>query len=319
MKLIAFFLLAAAAGTPLAQSYPAKPVRVIVPYPPGGADVAARLILPKMQEELGQPLILENRPGANGVLGTDQVSKHPADGYTLLWNTSNPMIAAPATLKSLPYDAVKDFTHITLVLTATGVLVANPSLPADNLAQLIAYAKKAPGKVTYASTGVGSSQHMDPENLKMLAGIELTHVPYKGFGQSVPDLIAGHVQIAFMAYQAARTQVEAGKLKLIAIAEARRDARFPNVAAVAETVPGFVRVPTWGSSLHGPAGLPRPIVSRIHGALVKAVNTPDVRKKVEDDAQIIVANTPEEFEKIIAQGIVMMKQRVKDLGIPLSD
>lgn len=317
MRLFEFCLLAVAAGPVIAQSYPMKPVRVIVPYPPGGADVSARIVLPKIQEELGQPFVLENRPGANGVLGTEQVSKQPADGYTLLWNTSNPIVAAPATMKSVPYDPVKDFTHISLVLTATGVLVANSAVPADSLPRLISHAKQAPGKVSYASTGVGSSQHMDGENLKTLAGINLTHVPYKGFGQAIPDLVAGHVHIAFMAYQAARTQVEAGKLKVIAMAGTARDSRFPNVGTVAETLPGFVRVPTWGASLHAPAGLARPVTARLHAALVKAVNTPEARKKVEDDAQIIVANTPEEFATVIVQSLATMRQLVKELGIPL--
>ena len=182
-----------------AQSFPVKPIRIIVPFPPGGADITARQVAPRMQEDLGQPVIIENRAGANGLIGTEYLTKQPPDGHTLLWTANNPIVTGPVTTpKETHYDPNRDLTHLSLILTGVVTLAISGQLPVNSLREFIDYARKNPGTLAYASVGVGSSQHIDGEVLKIRAGIDLIHVPYKGFGPILPDLVAGRIDLAFI-------------------------------------------------------------------------------------------------------------------------
>ncbi|OGA01959.1 MAG: hypothetical protein A3H35_04120 [Betaproteobacteria bacterium RIFCSPLOWO2_02_FULL_62_17] len=299
----------------LAQSYPVKPVRVIVPFPPGGADVTLRLVQPAWQEELGQPVVIENRAGANGIIGTDYMTKQPADGYTLVWTASNPIVTGPVTTpRETTYDPVKDITHVSKLMAGVVTIAVPASLPVNSMREFIDYAKRNPGKLSFASVGIGSSQHADGEILKLRAGIDMLHVPYKGFGQVLPDLVAGRVQLAFIAYLSAVQQVNAGKLKLLAVTT-RPYARLPGVPVVDELVPGFERLPVWSASVHAPAGLPRPVLNRVHGSLSKILTGTELRKKFEDDGYIVTLNTPEEFAAEVKASLAKTAELIKLSGL----
>jgi len=299
----------------LAQPYPAKPMRVIVPFPPGGADVTLRLVQPAWQEELGQPVVIENRPGANGIIGTDTMTKQPADGYTLVWTASNPIVTGPVTTpRETTYDPVKDMTHISKLLAGVVTVAVPASLPVNTLIEFIDHAKRNPGKLSFGSVGVGSSQHIDGEILKIRAGIDMLHVPYKGFGQVLPDLVAGRIQLAFIAYLSAVQQLNAGKLKVLAVTT-RPYARMPGTPVVDELVPGFERLPVWSASVHAPAGLPRPILNRIYASLTKILTGTDLRRKFEDDGYIVTVNTPEEFAAEVSASLAKTAALIKLSGV----
>jgi len=290
-------------------------VRVIVPFPPGGADVTLRLVQPAWQEELGQPVVIENRAGANGIIGTDYMTKQPADGYTLVWTASNPIVTGPVTTpRETTYDPVKDMTHISKLLAGVVTIAVPSSLPVNTLIEFIDHARRNPGKLSFGSVGVGSSQHIDGEILKLRAGIDMLHVPYKGFGQVLPDLVAGRIQLAFIAYLSAVQQLNAGKLKVLAVTT-RPYARMPGTPVVDEVVPGFERLPVWSASLHAPAGLPRTILNRIHGSLAKILTGTELRRKFEDDGYIVTLNTPEEFTAEVKASLEKTAALIKLSGV----
>lgn len=310
-------VLALTALTAGAQSFPAKPVRVIVPFPPGGADVTLRLVQPAWQEELGQPVVIENRAGANGIIGTDYMTKQPADGYTLLWTASNPIVTGPVTTpRETTYDAANGITHVSKLLSGVVTIAVPSSLPVGTMREFIDYAKRNPGKLSFASVGIGSSQHIDGEILKLRAGIYMVHVPYKGFGQVLPDLVAGRVQLAFIAYLSAVQQLNAGKLKLLAVTT-RPYARLPGMPVVDELVPGFERLPVWSASVHAPPGLPRPVLGRIHGSLMKILTGTELRRKFEEDGYIVTANSPEEFAAEVKDSLEKTASLIKLTGLQL--
>jgi tripartite-type tricarboxylate transporter receptor subunit TctC len=302
-----------------AQAFPSKPVRIIVPFPPGGVDVTARLLLPRMQEDLGQPVIIENRAGAGGVTGSLYVAKSPPDGYTVMMNASGPLIVAPFLSKNVPFDTVKDFTPITVLLQNTNLLLVKSSLPVNTVAELVEYAKKNPGKLSYASTGIGTNQHLDGELFKKAAGVDMVHVPYKGFGPALQDLIGGQVDLGFYVLTILKAMVGTGKFKLIAVSDAKRYSGLPGVPTIAETVPAFQKTPTWTGGVLGPAALPAPIVRRWHGALIKAVEVPEVRAKLEDSGAVVIANSPDEFAAMIRSDIEITGRAVKGVNIKIEE
>jgi tripartite-type tricarboxylate transporter receptor subunit TctC len=314
MKLRLLLCLAAAAPAwALAQTFPTKPIRVIVPFPPGGADVTARIILPAVQEDMGQAVVIENRAGANGIIGAEYVARQPADGYTLMWTASNPVVTGPITTpKETPYDPVKDFTHISKLLTGVVTVSVPVSLPVNTMKEFIDYAKANPGKLSFASVGVGSAQHIDVEILKLRAAVDLVHIPYKGLGQVMPDLVAGRVHLAFVAYLSAVQQLNAGKVKVLAVTA--KYGRLPGVPMVEEVVQGWERLPVWSASVHGPASLPRPVLSRIHGALAKALSG-EMRTKFENDGYVVTVNSPDEFTAEIRNSLVKTAALIKQTGI----
>jgi tripartite-type tricarboxylate transporter receptor subunit TctC len=306
----------AAIGIPAsAQQYPSKPVRIVVPFPPGGVDVAIRMIQSEMSANLGQPVVIENRPGANGYTGSEYVARTAADGYTLLATSSSTMVTGPALSRNVPFDPIRDFAPISMVVRSVNLLVVKPALPVSTVKEFIDYARRNPGKLSYGSTGVGSGQHLDPEIFKLATGIDIVHVPYKGFGPVVQALLAGEIETAFVTLQIIQPLLAAAKVRAIAVYDGRRYPGLPALPDVTETVPEFQKTPSWIGVL-GPAALPRAITARLNASVVKAVNAPAVRAKLEETS-IVVANTPEEFASALKTGLEQTIRVQKRLGIQL--
>ncbi|MFM9967384.1 MAG: Bug family tripartite tricarboxylate transporter substrate binding protein [Burkholderiales bacterium] len=298
--------------TALAQTFPAKPIRIVVPFPPGGVDVTLRSMQPLMQADLGQSIVLENRPGANGYIGSEIVAKSTPDGYTLLATSSGTMVSGPFITRETPFDALKDFTPITQFQRTVSALVVKTSLPVTNMAELITYAKKNPGKLSYGSSGVGSVQHLDAEIIKRAAGIDMVHVPYKGGGPQGQALVAGEIDVSFHPLQQMRAFITSGKARIVAIyGPGKRFAGLPNVPDVTETMPDVLTSPSW-VGVFGPAGLQQPVLMRLNSALVKALTSPEVRPKYEENA-VVVANTPQEFAVAMRADVEKAGRMVKEL------
>jgi tripartite-type tricarboxylate transporter receptor subunit TctC len=267
-------------GIAWAQGWPAKTVRVVVPFAPGGtADTLGRLVSQKLGETFKENFVIENRGGAGGVIGSDLVAKAAPDGYTLLVSGVASHCIAPALSKNFPFDPVKDFTHIALFGGPPGVLVVNPSVPAQDLKQFIAYAKKEGGKLAYGSPGNGTQGHLIAEQLKQVAGIEMTHVPYKGASLAVADLIAGHVPVTSTTLTTAATQIKAGKARALAVSSTRRVPEFPEVRTFAELGYPELTASIW-FSLSGPAGMPPEIANRLNAEVRRILQLPDVRERL---------------------------------------
>ena len=307
-------VLAAVSLSAMAQSFPAKPIHVIVPFPPGGIDTPMRLLGPFMQQDLGQPVVIDNRAGANGIIGSELVARSAPDGYTLLFGTSSTLVSAVFLSKNLPFDPVKDFSPITIAYAGVETLSVNSSVPLNSVKELVDYAKRNPGKLAYASSGIGSAYHLDGELLKLAAGIDLVHVPYKGTGPALQDLVAGRIEVGFPTYGNVRPFLTSGKVKVLALIDANRYSGLPAVPTVAETLPTFVKAPSW-IAMVGPAGLPRAIQMRLHDSIVKAANTPEVRKVLEDGGSQLVLDTPEEFAAQLKSDLERTGAIVKALGI----
>jgi tripartite-type tricarboxylate transporter receptor subunit TctC len=244
------------------------------------------------------------------------VTKQAPDGYTLLWTANTPIVTAPVTTPNeTPYDPNRDLTNISLLLTGIVGWAVPASLPVNSLKEFVDYAKRNPGKLSFASVGVGSSQHIDGEMLKQRAGIDMVHVPFKGFGQILPDLVQGRVHLASIAYLSVVSQLQSGKLKVLAVTP-KAYAKLPGVPSLDDAMPGFERVPSWSASLHGPAGMSRPVVARIHEALVRTLgpNT-DGRRKFEDEGYIVTVNTPEEFTAEVRESLLRTARLLKQSGI----
>jgi tripartite-type tricarboxylate transporter receptor subunit TctC len=300
-----------------AQGWPTKgPIKFIVVYPPGGAsDVTARLIGAKLGEVLGQNVVIENKPGANGIIATDFVAKSPPDGYTMLMANLGPNALNPVVYKKLPYDAIKDFQGVTLTTTVPQVVVVNPDLPVKTIPELIAYVKANPGKVSFGSAGQGASNHLSGELLNSLGGIKMQHVPYKGDAPSIVDLIGGSIQVALPTTVAGLPHVRSGKLRAIGVTSAKRLDTLPDVAAVAETLPGYEAV-SWGGVMV-PAGTPPEIVKRLNTEINKILKMPDIAEKLQNLGAIIVGSTPEEFDKYVKDEIAKWGKVARDNNIAL--
>ena len=313
---VALLLACALPGPGLAQApWPTKPVRIVVAYPPGGStDIAARLLAERLGKALGQQVIVDNRGGAGGTIGALSVVRADPDGYTLLLAASPEVSIAPTTMKSMSYDPVKDLQPITLVGQVPFFLVANPQFPPNTLGELIAYAKANPGKVNYSSYGNNTSNHLVGELFKATAGIDTVHVPYKGSGPSIIDLIAGQVQYTFDTPAATLNQVRAGKLKAIAVATPERLANAPGVPTMAESgLPGFIGG-TWFGLL-APARTPKPIIDRLHAETAALLNGPELRRAFEERDIIPGGNTPEEFGRFIAAEVGKWKTLAARIGL----
>ncbi|MSQ51461.1 MAG: tripartite tricarboxylate transporter substrate binding protein [Betaproteobacteria bacterium] len=284
---------AALPTTILAQPYPSKPVRVVVPASPGGGqDFLIRLISPGLNEALGQSIVVENRAGANGIVGAEHVARSGADGYTLML-TGPSTFAAAMVQKSVPFT-LQDFVPVTIAVEPVSVLVVNGALPVASLRELIEYSKRNPNKLHYGSSGIASSIHLMAEMLKSQSGLDMTHVPYKGVGPAMADLAAGHIGVSISSAATALPFARAGKLKILAVTLGARYRVLPDIATVAETVPAFRKPPTW-FSFFAPAGIAPPVLARAHGALVRALTNPELRPKFDQEGLLVIANTPEEF------------------------
>src|SRR6185295_13562447 len=286
-------LLAGAAA--LAQDYPAKPLRLVVPFPPGGGnDTVARVIAQRMSPALGQPVVVDNRPGAGGSVGAEAVAKAPADGYTLFLAGVGSHAVNPNLHPKLPYDPVKDFAPITLIASAPSVLVVNPSIPARNVAEFTAYARANPGKLNYASNGNGSAAQLAATMYESMAGVRMVHVPYKGIAPALTDLLNGEVQLMFGTIVALVPHLQAGKLRALAVTSRKRSVLLPDVPTLAESGLPDYQAGSWYGVL-APAGTQRPIIERLHGTIVKALQQPDVAQRLAAEGAEVIGSTPEEF------------------------
>ena len=310
----AFILGCALAAAAVAQTFPAKPVRVVNPAAPGGnSDIFFRLLSPRMSELLGQSLVIDYRPGAGGVLGADIIAKSAPDGYTTGIVAGSFMIN-PSLMRKLPYDTIRDFTPLGLIVDVPTGVVSHPSLPVKNMKELIALAKARPGQLNYSSSGPGAVGHLSGELLNSLAKINIVHIPYKGIAPGIIDLIAGHVQISFASVPVVLGHVRQGRLRLLAQAGAKRATSLPDVPTVEESgVPGFVV--SSGFSFVGPSGIPRPVAEKLNDTLAKALRDPANHKALVDQGAEPVGNTIEEHAAIIRTEIEKWRKVVKEAGI----
>jgi tripartite-type tricarboxylate transporter receptor subunit TctC len=298
-----------------AQTYPTKPIRLVVPFPAAGAaDLNARLIGGKMAERLGQSLVIDNRVGAGGVIGSEVVAKAAPDGYTLLYTTPSTHLALVYLSKNLPYDPVRDFTPIGTATESFAGVVANMSVPASNMGELIEYARRNPGKLTYSSAGVGTEFHLTGELLKRAANVDILHVPYKGAAQAMTDLIGGQISITLATLPSQLPAIKSGKIKLLGILNATRYPGYPDVPTVGEAVPGFEKLASW-TGMFGPAALPRPVLQRLSGSLAEAVNSADVRDKLQETGQRGMVIPPEEFSVFIRKGLEAYAKAIQLTGL----
>lgn len=304
MRLLLLLLTLAFSAACGAQAYPSKPLRWIVPFPPGGStDGFSRPVAAKLAELLGQPVVVENVAGAGASIGTDRIAKAPPDGYTIgLATTGTHSINPHIYGAKLPHDTVKDFTHITLAVSYVNVLVVHPAVPAKSVIELIEYAKANPGKVTFGSAGNGSSNHLSGEVLKVLTKAPMEHVPYKGSGPAMTDVIAGNLTCMFDVLITSIPQMRAGRVRALAVTSARRSPYIPEVPTMQESgVPGYSEA---GSDLWfgivGPAGIPKPIVAKLNAKLIEALRSPDMRERIRLQAFDLWTSTPEEFTRVVA-------------------
>ena len=297
-----------------AQSYPLKPVRLVVPYAPGaGADLHARALAQKMTETLGQAVIVENRSGANGTLAMEFVAKSAADGYTLVYALPAQYSVNPAVYPKLPYDAIRDFEPVTLVVRAPLILFAHPSVPVKSIADLIKLAKAKPESLVLASAGNGSAGHLCLALFKTQSGTEVLHVPYKGAAPSMIDLIAGQAQLSFLGWSTAGPFVKAGKLRALAVTSAQRATVLPELPAIAETLPGYDITNWYG--IAGPKGMPRAVVARLNAEVLRALSHADLRATFEKEAIEIIGSTPEVFGDTLKSELVKWGALVKSSGL----
>lgn len=304
----------AAASSVWAQAWPTKPIRLIVPFPAGGStDVVARLIAEKISPALGQPVIVDNRGGGGGTAGSDQAAKSLADGYTLLMGTSSTHAIAPSLYPKLNYDPVKDFVPITLLGTATILMVVHPSVPAKTVAEFVALAKSKPGHLLYGSTGNGSVSHLTAEYFKTSAGVDLQHIPYKGDSPMTLDLVAGRIQLAFGTAVAFLPHVQSGKLNALAVTDAKPSPVAPRLPTVAASgLAGFEALQWFG--LFAPAGTPREMISRMNVEVQKALQMPDVQEKLQGLGMQVTASSPDAFSNFIYAEASKWEKIVKESG-----
>ena len=298
-----------------AQAYPTKPVRLVVPFPPGGgADATARLLGEKLAPSLGQPVVVENRSGAAGRVGTTFVARAAPDGYTLLMASTTVVIIAPALYPEMPYKSPDDFSSISLLAKDFFALVVHPSVPARSVKELIALAKARPGELNFASSGPGDANHLAPELFQLQAGVKMFHVPYKGSGPGTLSVIMGETDLMFSNIIPALPHVKSGKFRALGISSLKRSAILPEVPTIAEAgVPGFEVVPFY--AIMAPAGVPRDIGQRLNAELVKALQLPDIKSRFVSFGTEIVGSTPEQLEKEIRTEIARWSKVIKQAGI----
>ncbi|MGB2816882.1 MAG: tripartite tricarboxylate transporter substrate-binding protein [Burkholderiaceae bacterium] len=296
-----------AAVAPALGAYPEKPVTVVVPFPPGGStDTIARTMANKMSASLGQSFVVENQAGATGAIGAARVKRAAPDGYTIMVASIGVYATNPFLQKNLPYDPAKDFDLLTVAVRAPNVLVANPGVPAQNVSELIDYLKKNPDKVSFASSGAGSSDHLTAALFWQKTGTTGIHVPYKGGAPAISDLIAGHAQVSFQNINAVLNHIRSGKLKALAVTGDKRSAALPDVPTLSEAGVKGADVFSW-QGVAAPKGLPKDVKDKLHGAMVKALQDPEVAKNLSEQGIEIVANTPEQFNQFLQQELAKWK------------
>jgi tripartite-type tricarboxylate transporter receptor subunit TctC len=314
MKLrLLLFTLAMVAGLACAQPYPSKPVRIVIPFPPGNTtDIMTRLIAPKMSERLGQQVIVENRPGASGMLGLDHVAKSAPDGYTIACVQGGNMVVLPHTSKTIPYDPLRDFLPIAVSTTNYLAIVANPNVPFRTIGEMVAYAKASPGRLTVATNGEGGFPHLAFEHLRTTAGFSYTHVPYKGSAAIATDLIGGQVQVGIDGITGMTPHIKSGRLRILATTNKTRPALWPDTPVAAEDVPGWESGGWFGYA--APAGTPREIILKLNEEINRAMRSPDVSEKLAIAGLIIVTESPEYFGNLLRSDYAKYGKLVKDIG-----
>jgi tripartite-type tricarboxylate transporter receptor subunit TctC len=312
LAVVAFALLTLGAQ---AQSYPNKPIRLVCPFPPGGAvDIASRAVAQALTQQLGQPVTVDNRPGAGGNIGAEIAAKSPADGYTLLMATSNILAINPVLYSKIPFDSLKDFAPVSIVVVVSNVLVLHPSVPANSVQEVIALAKAQPGKLTYASSGNGTSMHLAGELFKSMAGVDMVHIPYKGAAASTVDLFAGRVNMVFDSLPPALPNIKAGKVRALAVTGAKRSQFLPELPTIAEAaLPGYETSIWFG--IVAPAGTPPEIISRLNAELVKAAASTEFRERLTRHGFEVVSSTPEQMADSLRSEMAKWGKVVKALGM----
>jgi tripartite-type tricarboxylate transporter receptor subunit TctC len=307
-------LLSVAAASVLAQGYPDKPLKLVVPFPPGGpTDIVGRLVAQKLAEGIGQPVVVENRPGAGGTVGSTAVARAPADGYTLLYGSSSTLAIAPSLYRDLAYDPRTAFAPISLVSRGPIIAAVNAQLPAKTLKDFIALAKSSPGRINYGSAGSGTPPHLAAELFKTVAGVDLVHVPYKGGGPAVSDLAGGQVQVIFEGLPSLLPHIKSGKVRALAITGAKRDPALPEVPTFAEAgLPGYDA--NFWNGLVAPAGTPAEVIARLNSVLVQALATPEVHAALVRLGLEAAGTTPQQFGDFIAAEIDKWARVVKASG-----
>ena len=306
---------AVAAGVATAQSYPVKPIRLIIPYPPGGgSDTIGRPLAQRMSEGLGQQIVVENRGGANGNIGMEAAARSAPDGYTLIFALSAQLAVNPGLYRKIPYDPLKDFAPITLLGSGGYILVVHPSLPAKTVKELVALAKARPGQIAYSSSGNGSGGHLAAELLNHMAGIKTLHVPYKGGGPALVDLLAGQVQFLFSTQLSSWQHRQAGRIRALASSTAKRPPSLPDLPTVAESgLPGY-DAGVWYGVL-APAGTPREIITRLNGEVVRVLAQPDYRKLLVNNTIEPIGSPPEQLGQYIKSELVKWAKVIRDAGV----
>jgi tripartite-type tricarboxylate transporter receptor subunit TctC len=306
--------LVAGLGRAAAQDYPNRPITLVVPFPPGGStSIVARTVSDKMSEVLGQSIVIDNRGGAGGTVGSRAVSKSAPDGYTILLGYTGTLAIGPTLYGNVGYDPRKDFEPIGRIGTAPNTLVVHPSLPVHSVAELIAYGKANPGKLNYGSAGIGTVSHVCGEYFATAAGVTLTHIPYKGTGPAITDLLGGHIPMAFAPIPATHENAQAGKLRMLAVTSAVRSTLLPDVPTIAESaLPGFEAVLRYG--LVAPPGTPRPMIERLNAALYTALASPDVRARLAIDGAEPLPGTPADYAADIDREEAQWSKVVKTSG-----
>ena len=301
-----------AAAQPLAaQSFPSKPVRVVVPFAPGSVlDLLARVVGEKMATGFGQPVLVDNRAGAGGRVGAEQVTRAAPDGSTILFTSSGAIVGGAFLVKGLPYDILKEFTPITAGVSPVDSLIVNAKLPVNSAKELIEYARRNPGKLAYGSNGIGSTFHMVGEVIKQVAGINMLHVPFQGAPEQMNALITGQIQVGFNAYSAAQKQANAGTIRILAVLRDQRYAGAPNVPTLSEQLPGYRPLPNW-FGYFGPGGMAQPVTARINAEIAKALKMPDVLAKVDQLGLIALGDSPEQFAALVKTSYDLYGQAVK--------
>jgi tripartite-type tricarboxylate transporter receptor subunit TctC len=298
----------------LAQSWPTRPVTIVVPFPPGPLDVVSRLVGAKMSESLGQPMIIDNRAGANGTIGSSLVARAAPDGYTILSATIGTHVTSVHLIKNLPYNPVRDFTPIAASVEPVTCLVVNNALGVSSVQELIDMARRRPGELGYGTSGVGSIFHLLGELFNQTAGVKIQHVPYRGVGPAMQDVVGGHIPIVFTSVSTALPNLKDGRIKILAVLEPTRYSRMPDVASITEMLPAFRKPSGWFGYL-GPPGMPPEIVARLNREIVKGLNAPDVLPKLEELGYAVIGGPPEQFAALILDGIERFGAIIKAAGI----
>ena len=295
---------------------PTKPITIVIPFPPGpGLDLVARMVGDKLSAQIGQPVVYENRTGASGSIAAEYVARAAPDGYTLMAAATSTHATNVHLIKNLSYDPIRNFTPIVTSVETIGCLVVNRNVvPVNSVTELVEYAKKNPGKLSFGSSGAGSFFHLAGELFNQVAGVKMTHVPYRGSVAAFTDLIGGHIQVNFTQLSQAMAYRDNSALKVLAVLETVRFSAHPEYPSISDELPGFRMPPTW-NGIVGPAGMPEPVVARLNAELVKALNIPEVKSKLEDNGYRAVGGTPEEFGKRISGDIAFYGPIFKSVGV----